>query len=66
MLNRNKLAAATVSESEDNTEALAKQECLRLTKQLRLMENDKKAYLEESRASIELQRYNLLIQIRLC
>lgn len=56
MLNRNKVAAPTVTESDDNTEVLAKQECIRLTKQLRLMENDRKAYLEESRAAIELQK----------
>lgn len=55
MINRSKLGPTT-SESDDNTEALAKQECLRLTKHLRLMENDKKAYFEESKAALELQK----------
>lgn len=41
---------------EDNTEMLAREECSRLARQLRLMENDKKAYLEESNAAIAQQK----------
>ena len=44
------------SEAEDNTEILARQELCRLTRQLRLMENDKKAYFEESNAAIKHQK----------
>ena len=43
-------------ENEDNTEALAREECSRLLRQLRLMENDKKAYLDETLASINQQK----------
>lgn len=44
------------SGEQDNTEILAREECSRLARQLRLMENDKKAYLEESNASIAGQK----------
>lgn len=44
------------SGEQDNTEMLAREECSRLARQLRLMENDKKAYLEESNASIAAQK----------
>ena len=45
------------AENEDNTEALAREECSRLLRQLRLMENDKKAYLDETLAAINQQKY---------
>lgn len=53
----NKKPETTTTEVEDNTEQLARDELNRLSRQLRLMENDKKAYLEESNAAINQQRY---------
>lgn len=56
MVNKKPEAASTTAEHEDNTEQLAREECARLARQLRLMENDKKAYLEESNAAINQQK----------
>ncbi|CAG7835403.1 unnamed protein product [Allacma fusca] len=47
------------NEPEDNTEVLAKEECSRLARQLRLMENDKKAYLDESTSAINQQKKSI-------
>jgi len=53
---RNKAETVT-TDSEDNTEALAREECSRLARQLYFLENDKRAYLEESNAAITHQKY---------
>jgi len=52
----NRKPETTTTETEDNTELLARQECSRLARQLRLMENDKRAYWEESNAAIYQQK----------
>ncbi|CAL8091162.1 unnamed protein product [Orchesella dallaii] len=46
----------TAESGEDNTEMIAREECTRLARQLRLMENDKMAYLDESNAAIAQQK----------
>jgi hypothetical protein len=59
MGNRN--PETTTTETEDNTEILARQECSRLSRQLRLMENDKRAYCEESNSAINQQKFESIL-----